>query len=79
MAMQFDRSKWTQLREVFTSVLGSKTQEYWESVFINEDACVTPVVDFCEVNQHPHNIERKVLIPKAGSANLYFFIFEVYI
>ncbi|XP_026052027.1 alpha-methylacyl-CoA racemase-like [Carassius auratus] len=55
---QMSVSDWPQLRQTFTRVFASKTQEEWIRVFDGTDACVTPVLSFDEVLSHPHNQAR---------------------
>ncbi|XP_068107350.1 alpha-methylacyl-CoA racemase [Hyperolius riggenbachi] len=55
---QMDISEWPKLRKLFTEKFLEKTQEQWCQVFDGTDACVTPVLSFDEVAEHPHNKER---------------------
>jgi len=50
---------WRALRETFTSIFASKTQEEWCHIFDDIDACVTPVLSTDEAVEHPHNIHRE--------------------
>ncbi|KAG0254196.1 hypothetical protein BG011_005910 [Mortierella polycephala] len=43
---QMDTNGWPKLKELFTKVFLSKTQEEWVKVFDQTDACVTPVLDY---------------------------------
>lgn len=42
----------------------TKTQREWTDIFENIDACVVPVVDWQDADQHPHNKERNAFVPK---------------
>lgn len=55
---QMSVSDWPELRQTFTRVFASKTQEQWSRVFDGTDACVTPVLSLDEVLSHPHNQAR---------------------
>lgn len=51
----FDENK-----KIFTETFRQKTQAEWSEIFDGIDACVTPVVEWNEANNHPHNKERNV-------------------
>ena len=40
----------------------SKTRYEWIEIFSESDACVTPVLDMQEAQDHPHNVSRKAFI-----------------
>lgn len=42
----------------------SKTQSEWRELFELTDACVFPVLDWENADQHPHNMDRKSFVPK---------------
>lgn len=42
----------------------TKTQEEWNALFENTDACVYPVLDWQNADQHPHNKHCKTFVPK---------------
>ncbi|KAF9172274.1 hypothetical protein BGX21_005174 [Mortierella sp. AD011] len=46
---QMDTKGWPKLKELFTNIFLSKTQEEWVKIFDNTDACVTPVLDYYEM------------------------------
>ncbi|WYZ38710.1 hypothetical protein EsH8_III_000624 [Colletotrichum jinshuiense] len=46
---RFDRERWGELREAFTSVFKSRTRAEWEKVFDGTDACCTPVLEYHEL------------------------------
>jgi crotonobetainyl-CoA:carnitine CoA-transferase CaiB-like acyl-CoA transferase len=60
---QYDQGSWPELRRTFEKTIGSKTQSEWQTVFDGTDACVTPVVDITEINNHKHIQSRNLLIP----------------
>ncbi|KAG0211801.1 hypothetical protein BGX28_007391 [Mortierella sp. GBA30] len=43
---QMDTKGWPQLKQLFTKIFLSRTQEEWVQVFDKTDACVTPVLDY---------------------------------
>ena len=46
----------------FAEVFKGKTRDEWEAIFKGKDACVAPVLDLNEVEGHPHNQERELLV-----------------
>ncbi|MFC4003575.1 CaiB/BaiF CoA transferase family protein [Prauserella oleivorans] len=63
---QNDRSGWPVLRARLTQVFASRTRDEWAKVFADTDACVTPVLTFDEVADHPHVAARQTLIEIDG-------------
>ncbi len=55
---QNDRAKWIERRAIYAQVFASKTRDEWVEIFEGTDACVAPVLDWDEVEQHPHNAAR---------------------
>ncbi len=55
---QYDRTAWTELREVLTGLFRQKSRDEWTALFAGCDACVTPVLTPGEAPHHPHNEER---------------------
>jgi len=43
-------------------VFKTKTRDQWAAIFEGKDACVAPVLELNEVDQHPHNRERGIII-----------------
>ncbi|ESO88171.1 hypothetical protein LOTGIDRAFT_193764 [Lottia gigantea] len=50
------------LKEQFTSIFASKTQDEWTKIFENTDACCTPILTKDEAPLHPHNKENKTFL-----------------
>jgi alpha-methylacyl-CoA racemase len=46
---QMDTKSWARMKELFTKIFLSKTQEEWVAVFDQTDACVTPILDYYEM------------------------------
>ena len=63
---QNDMSKWPEMKTRFAKIFKSKTRNEWTAVFEGKDACVAPVLDLNEVDHHPHNRQRELLITVDG-------------
>ncbi len=55
---QNDRKIWPKQHALLETVFGSKSRDEWASLFDGTDACVTPVLNMAEAQQHPHNKAR---------------------
>ncbi|MDR9483545.1 MAG: CaiB/BaiF CoA-transferase family protein [Sediminimonas sp.] len=55
---QNDRATWAGRRALYAQVFARKTRDEWIEIFDGTDACVAPVLDWDEVEQHPHNAAR---------------------
>ncbi|XP_031626329.1 alpha-methylacyl-CoA racemase [Contarinia nasturtii] len=60
---QFD-SNTDRCRDEIQRIFKTKTQNEWSKLFENVDACVFPVLDWQNADQHPHNIARQSFVPK---------------
>jgi alpha-methylacyl-CoA racemase len=70
---QGDRAAWPMLRERFAAAFATRTRDEWAAVFGATDACVTPVLAFGEVPDHPHIADRATVsvvdgVPQAAPA-----------
>ncbi|MCP2251651.1 alpha-methylacyl-CoA racemase [Prauserella aidingensis] len=63
---QHDRSGWPALRARFTQVFAGRTRDEWAAVFDGTDACVTPVLTWDEVADHPHVAARGTFVEIDG-------------
>jgi len=54
-ADQYDRSTWPQLTELLSNAFGSSTMAEWATLSEQTDSCVSPVLNFLEAANHPHN------------------------
>jgi alpha-methylacyl-CoA racemase len=63
---QHDLTGWPTLRTRFAEVFASKPRDEWAAVFAERDACVTPVLAFGEVADHPHVRARHTLVELDG-------------
>lgn len=57
-ASQYQKDNWPERAEQYTAIFRQKTQAEWLAIFAGSDACVAPVLDFNEVETHPHNAAR---------------------
>ena len=63
---QMDRTRWEEVRELFTKTFGSKTRAEWSAVFDGSDACVAPILGLDEAADHPANVARNVFVEGIG-------------
>jgi alpha-methylacyl-CoA racemase len=63
---QNDMSKWPEMKTRFAEIFKRKTRDEWTAIFEGKDACVAPILDLNEVDEHPHNRERELLITVDG-------------
>jgi alpha-methylacyl-CoA racemase len=59
---QMDMGKWPQITERFAGIFKTRTRDEWTRIFEGKDACVAPVLELNEVDQHPHNREREIIL-----------------
>lgn len=59
---QYDTSRWSTTKARFRYIFGGKTLEEWRAVFDDRDACVTPVLAWCEAGHDPHMRQRGTYI-----------------
>jgi alpha-methylacyl-CoA racemase len=63
---QHDTQKWPEMKDRFAAVFGTRTRDEWAGIFYGKDACVAPVLDLNEVESHPHNAERELVVTIDG-------------
>jgi alpha-methylacyl-CoA racemase len=63
---QHDMGRWLEMRDRFAEVFKTKTREEWVAIFDGKDACVAPILDMDEVDDHRHNKQRHLLIEVDG-------------
>nr|WP_232663723.1 CaiB/BaiF CoA-transferase family protein [Pseudonocardia sp. TRM90224] len=63
---QFDRDRWPQLKARIAEVFATRTRDEWAAVFVDTDACVTPVLSFAEAAEHPHLVARSTIVERDG-------------
>jgi alpha-methylacyl-CoA racemase len=63
---QYDRGRWSQMRQAFADTFRKKTRDEWCEVFEGSDACFAPVLSWSEARRDPHNVARKGFIDLQG-------------
>ena len=59
---QMDMPQWPKMADRFATVFKTKTRDVWTRIFEGKDACVAPVLELNEVEHHPHNKERGLIL-----------------
>ena len=65
-AKQHDKESWPQLKQQLAEIIRTRPRDDWAALFENSDACLSPVLDWDEAIQHPHNRDRGSFIEIAG-------------
>ncbi|MDQ0315391.1 CaiB/BaiF CoA transferase family protein [Amorphus orientalis] len=63
---QDDRSLWPGFRARLEEIIASRTRDEWATIFEGLDACVSPILDWDEAMDHPHNRARGTFIEVEG-------------
>jgi alpha-methylacyl-CoA racemase len=63
---QYDRSAWPRIEAALSEAFAARTRDEWNAVFLNVDACVTPVLGFEEAPAHPHMSARMTHVERDG-------------
>lgn len=63
---QHDRSRWPELRAALVERFSTRSRDEWAAVFVDRDACVTPVLDMGEAPEHPHAVARGAFVDVDG-------------
>jgi alpha-methylacyl-CoA racemase len=66
LADQNDPATWPARRALYAQVFAQKTRDEWMDIFAGTDACVAPVLDWDEVEHHPHNAARGTFLRVGG-------------
>ena len=66
IASQYDASRWADRHQTYAEVFRSRSRDDWARIFEGSDACVAPVLDFSEVEAHPHNKARSTFVKRGG-------------
>jgi len=61
-----DQSTWPQQKEKMAAIFLSKTRDEWSALLEGSDACFSPVLDWQEAIDHPHNRAREAFIEVEG-------------
>lgn len=63
---QYDKQHWPMLHQLFEETLAGRTRDEWATLFEGTDSCVAPVLEFAQVANYPHNLERKAFFFENG-------------
>lgn len=63
---QYDRGSWPEMKERVAGVIRSKPRDEWVERAANLDACVAPVLEFDELEDHPHLSARRTFLREHG-------------
>ncbi len=63
---QFDRTRWDEMRQIFTETFLNRTRDEWTAVFASLDACVSPVLNYDEAVRDEHLAARRTLLQLNG-------------
>jgi alpha-methylacyl-CoA racemase len=66
LPFQHDMGRWPEMRDRFAEVFKTKTRDEWVAIFDGTDACVAPILDMNEVDNHRHNKQRDLLVEVDG-------------
>lgn len=66
LAVQFDKSKWPQLKVQITELFKAKTQAEWCEIMEGTDVCFAPVLSMDEAPLYPHNVARQSFVEYEG-------------
>ena len=66
MPAQFDKAKWTAMKQRFAEVFKTKTRDEWTAIMEGSDVCFAPVLNFSEAPLHPHNVARQTFVTVDG-------------
>jgi crotonobetainyl-CoA:carnitine CoA-transferase CaiB-like acyl-CoA transferase len=65
-ANQWDVPNWPEAKEVVRNLFLSKTRDQWCDLLEGTDTCFSPVLNFTEAAQHPHNVARNTFLNIKG-------------
>jgi alpha-methylacyl-CoA racemase len=63
---QMDKTQWPHLKKRIADVFATKTRDQWCALMEATDVCFAPVLTMSEAAEHPHNVERKMIVEVAG-------------
>jgi alpha-methylacyl-CoA racemase len=74
---QYKASTWAATRQAFADVFARKTRDEWAQLALHSDACLSPILDFIEATEHPHNLanqhhQKRDAHPDAGQHLIHF-------
>jgi alpha-methylacyl-CoA racemase len=63
---QNDRTAWPEMKELFASIIVTRSLDEWTDIFEGVEACVTPVLELDEAVTHPHFAGRGTFVERDG-------------
>lgn len=63
---QTNKKAWPALKIQLAAIFKTRTRQEWSERFADVDACISPVLDWDEAIDHPHNRDRNAFIDIAG-------------
>ena len=63
---QWDQTRWPRQIEHLQSLFGGKPRQHWCDLLEGTDACFAPVLNYGEVQDHPHNRARASYVEVDG-------------
>ena len=65
---QHDRSRWPEMRKIFSQAFKTRTRDQWCRVFAGSDACFAPVLSWSEARAHEQSVSRQSYVSVSGVA-----------
>jgi alpha-methylacyl-CoA racemase len=63
---QMDRERWPQMKETFAARFLTRSRDDWTRRAAGRNACLSPVLEFAEVDQDPHLRARGTFVERGG-------------
>lgn len=57
-----ERGQWAQTSLKLEGIFRERSREDWVAIFDGTDACVTPVLTYDELGEHPHHVARQTFL-----------------
>jgi alpha-methylacyl-CoA racemase len=64
---RMDPAKWPAQKTLLAAAFGTRSRDEWTAIFVDSDACVTPVLTMSEARNHPHNAVRGTFLERDGA------------
>lgn len=66
LPVQDDRASWPEMKELFASVIKTRTRDEWSARVDGLEVCVAPVLGVDEIEKDPHLAERQTFVRFEG-------------
>lgn len=66
MAVQFDSSRWPELKKRIANAFRTRSSDEWRELMEGTDVCFAPVLNMDEAPSHPHNAARGSFVEQDG-------------